>query len=310
MTILVVGGTGFVGRNLVRSLAADEHEVIAISASGAVVPEATFSIALAELDQLPSLPSDTILCNVAAQRYDASRFDLAQSDILSANVALTNRLYEFCAARGIKEVRNASSVAVYQAGLPVMDDQLPLDLNAPPNRNEAFYAWSKRWAEIAAALFADRFGISTVSFRLSNPYGPYDATDEKAAHVLPAFVIRALGSGDVFQMRGDPYVERDFIFIDDVIDIFKRSLSWRGRNETYNLCRGETTSLYDLAVEILAQTGGSKEIILESEFAPAAVRARCSTSNAVRQAFAIERFTNLAGGLAPTIAWYREALGA
>ncbi len=310
MSVLIFGATGFIGRNLVRRLAAGGRTVIAISRMGTSVPEAAISLALSDIDSLPTLPDGAIVCNVAAHRYDASRFDLAQSDILSANVALTNRIYEFCATRGIKEVRNASSVAVYQAGLPVMDDAAPVDFNAPPHRNEAFYAWSKRWAEIAATLFADRFGISTVAFRLSNPYGPFDSTDARAAHVLPAFVMRGLQSGDTFEMRGDPHVERDFIFVDDVTEVFVRSLDWRGRTETFNLCRGSTTSLFDLASEIIAQTGGTKRIVTETDFAPAAVRARRSTSDAVRKAFGIEAFTGLAEGLAPTIAWYREQLHA
>ena len=204
----------------------------------------------------------------------------------------------------------ASSVAVYPAGLPLMDDAAPVDLNAAPHPNEAFYAWSKRWGEITAGLYAERYGVATVAFRLSNPYGPFDAVDPAAAHVLPAFVMRALEPGDRFALRGDPYVERDFIYVQDVVEVFEKSLAWRGRNDAFNLCRGETTTLYDLAHAVLRAAGARKTIETEADFAPAAVRVRRSANRRVREAFGLESFTSLDDGLKATADWYRGALHA
>ena len=307
--VIVTGATGFLGRNLVRRIARDGHDVWALSRSGADVPEASRSLSMSEASGLAP-PPDTVLCHVAAQRYDAGRFDMAQSDILTANVGLSNKVYAFCAHAGIKEVRLASSVAVYPAGLAVMNDAEPVDLNATPNRNEGFYGWSKRWAELLGVLYADRYGMATVAFRLSNPYGPFDSTDPAAAHVAPAFVMRALGPGEVFALKGDPEVERDFVFVDDCTEVFARSLDWRGRNDAFNLCRGETTTLRDLARACVVAAAVPKRIETERDFAPAAVRARRSTSVRVREAFGLEGFTTLDAGLAPTTAWYREVLRA
>lgn len=308
--IILFGATGFVGRNLALAFADKGHTVTAVSRSGSTVPGAAASVSMAELDTLPPLGDDPIVVHVAAQRYDAGRFDMGQSDILTANVELSNRVFEFCARRGIKEVRMASSVAVYEASLPVMDDVRPVDLNSSPHRNEAFYAWSKRWAEILADLYEERYGVSTVAFRLSNPYGPYDSTDPKAAHVLPAFVMRALGPDEVFAMKGDPYVERDFIWVGDVVEVFLKSLDWRGRSGRYNLCTGETVTLLHLAETLVRLTGSTKAITVETDFAPAAVRVRRSSADQAREAFDIERFTSLEDGLRPTVDWYRKAMGA
>lgn len=307
MKVIVFGATGFVGRNLVAGAAAAGHDVVAVSRSGQAVDGAGLSVSIDRLEDIPALPEDTVVCHVAAQRYDADRFEMAQSDILTANVELGNRVYAFCALRGVKEVRMASSVAVYQAGLPIMDDRDAVDLNSPPHRNEAFYAWSKRWAEILADLFAERYGVSTVSFRLSNPYGPLDSIDPKAAHVLPAFVLRALGPGETFGMKGDPLVERDFIWVGDVVDVFLKSLAWRGRSDAFNLCTGETVTLLHLAETILKLAGSDKRVELEANFAPAAVKARRSSADRLKETFGIAAFTSLEDGLKPTIAWYKDA---
>jgi nucleoside-diphosphate-sugar epimerase len=205
-------------------------------------------------------------------------------------------------------VRAASSVAVYPAGLAVMDDATSVDLNAAPNPNEAFYGWSKRWGEILAALHRDRYGISTVSFRLSNPFGPYDSTDLAHAHVLPAFVIRALTPADSFVIKGSPEVRRDFIYVADVCEVFEASLGWRETTTAMNLCTGHTNTLHELAETILRITGDKRPIVA-ADNAVQGVAARVSTNATVIRATGKIHFATLAEGLAPTIEWYADALG-
>ncbi len=151
-----------------------------------------------------SVPADAIVVNVAAQRYDADKFETAQSDMLTGNAEIANRLYRFCLTKGIREVRAASSVAVYPAACDPLDDARPVDLNAPPNPNEAFYAWSKRWSEVVADLHAERYGIHTISFRLSNPYGP-PRLEGSAQGACPAGLRDArAGPGRALHDQGQP----------------------------------------------------------------------------------------------------------
>jgi nucleoside-diphosphate-sugar epimerase len=305
--VVIFGATGFVGRNLAAHLAPKVGRIVAVSRNGAPVPGARQSVAMARLSDIEPLPPETIVVNLAAQRYDASRFDMAQSDILTSNVEIANAVYRFCIERGLREVRAASSVAVYPAGLAVLDDQHPVDLNAPPNPNESFYAWSKRWGEVLAELHRERYGISTVSFRLSNPYGPYDSTDIAHAHVLPAFVIRALTPADSFVIKGSPSVRRDFIYVRDVCEIFEASLAWREMTTAMNLCTGGTHTLRELAETILTLIGDKRPISAGADNAPG-VAARVSTNETVIEATGKTQFASLAEGLAPTIEWYSHAL--
>ncbi|KAF0182045.1 MAG: NAD-dependent epimerase/dehydratase [Alphaproteobacteria bacterium] len=303
--VLVFGASGFVGRNLVERLTGDGREVFAVTGSGAPVPGARQTVALASVADIGALPGDIVACHVAAYRYDAGRFDLAQSDILLNNNDLTGRILHFCAERKIAELRMASSVAVYEAGLSVMDDARPIDLNAPPFESEAFYAWSKRYAEISAGLYAKRFGVNAVILRLSNPYGPHDSTNPDKAHVAPAFVMKALDANPVFPIRGDPGVERDFTYVGDVAEVFSRTLAWRGRSETFNVCRGETSTLTELAETVMRVAGVDKPIEAGAPgaFGPAK---RISTSERVRKELGLS-FRTLEDGMKPTIDWYRHA---
>jgi nucleoside-diphosphate-sugar epimerase len=305
--VVIFGATGFLGCNLVARLAGKIPKIVAVSRSGAPAPGARQCVAMDRLEDIGALPSDAVVVNVAAQRYESSRFEMAQSEILTANVEIANAVYDFCLRRGVREVRAASSVAVYPDGSSVLDDELPIDLDAAPNVSEAFYAWSKRWGEILAELYRDRYGISTVSFRLSNPYGPHDSIDPAHAHVLPAFVMRALAPGDSFVIEGSPSIRRDFIYVEDVCDVFETSLGWRGRNAAMNLCTGRTHTLRELAETILAIRGDPRPIVAE-EVDVRGVAARVSTNSRLVEATGKTQFASLAEGLAPTIAWYADAL--
>lgn len=306
-TVIVFGATGFIGRNLVKRLSG-KLRIIAVSRSGRVVDGADICLGMKNLSQIGSLSDNAMVFNLAAQPYDASRFDIAQSDILTQNVTLTQQIYQFCAERQIKEVRAASSVAVYEAGLQVMDDAVQISLTKDPNPNEVFYGWSKRWGEIIARLYADKFGISTLTFRLSNPYGPHDSIDIDKAHVLPAFVMRALGSEPTFRIRGSSATERDFVYVGDVCDIFEESMSWSGVTDAYNLCTGKTVTLLHLAESLLEMMSDDRPIETEQAIVQS-VAVRRSTNERLMAAFDKEVFSTLREGLKPTLEWYHAALG-
>ena len=304
--VVLFGASGFVGRNIADALAGQVAMLVGVTGAALAVPGCTHVTVMSERHTLPTLPNDTVAIHVAAYRYDAARFDLAQSDIVRHNSQLNADVYHFCAERGIKEMRLASSVAVYPADLAIMDDAVRVDLNRPPHTGEAAYGWSKRWAEILADLYAARFGINTVVFRLSNPYGPYDSINSAKAHVAPAFVMKALNASGVFEIRGDATVERDFTYVGDVVQAFERSLSWRGRNETFNVCTGKTTTLQALAETVMRVAHVDKPIQtgVPGAFGPAR---RFSTSTRIQTAMNL-KFATLESGMAPTLAWYRDAL--
>lgn len=311
-TVVVFGASGFIGRNVVEALQGRTGRVIGVTASGTPVPGCDATVPAAALDCLPALPPSSAIIHVAAFRYFASRFSAQQADILQVNLGLTDLVYRFALARGITEVRAASSVAVYPAEWSVQDDTLPPDLNAWPHAGEAAYAWSKRWGEIAAELWHRRAGINTISFRLTNPYGPHDTLDENEAHVATAFVIRACGSAPEFEVRGDPAAERDFVFAGDVAAAFVESLRLRGVHTALNLGFGQTRMVRDLALAVMRAAGTERPIRLTSP-PPAGnpgVKVRRATAARLRELLpSLPPLRTLEEGMAATLPWYRDALG-
>jgi nucleoside-diphosphate-sugar epimerase len=298
--VVLFGASGFIGRNIVAALQG-RTELVAVTSSGGAVPGCARTVTAAALADLPQLPAATAIVHVAAFRYFASRFAGQQADILAANTGLTDAVYRFALARGITEIRAASSSAVYPADWAVQDDDRPLDLNAWPHDGEAAYAWSKRWGEIVAALWHRRAGVNTISFRLTNPYGPFDTLDAAEAHVATAFVLR----------RGDPEAERDFVFAGDVAAAFVASLELRGVQDAVNCACGETTTIADLAVA--AMRAAERERPLRTSKPPpganAGVKVRRATGVRLRLVLpGLAPFRPILQGMRETVNWYRDAL--
>lgn len=309
--VVLVGASGFIGRNIVAALRPDVPLLIGVNSTGAPVPGCHHCVSLHGLAALGALPKRTSIVHVAASRYFASRFGAQQARILGTNVALTDAVYDFAMARGITEIRAASSSAVYPASWDVQDDAVPLDLNAWPHDGEAAYAWSKRWGEITAELWRRRAGIHTISFRLTNPYGPFDTLDEAEAHVATAFVIRALGDAPEFEIRGDPDAERDFVFAGDIAMAFRASLALEDTDATVNLARGQTTRIRELAMTAMEAAGTLRPLRTNPPppSANAGVRVRRATAAKLREVLPdLPPFRTLADGMRATIEWYRDAI--
>jgi nucleoside-diphosphate-sugar epimerase len=262
---------------------------------------------LQRIDELPALPGDTVVINVAAYRYDPMRFRADQSMIFQQNTQITATLYRFCVDRGVTEMRQASSVAVYPAGTDPLDDAVPVDLNRPPHAGEAAYAWSRRFLEVTADLHRDLYGIHTQTFRLTNPYGPFDTLDPAAAHVATAFIIKALSEGSTFEIAGNPDAERDFVFAGDVAAVFAAACRRTGLHGAYNLAHGRTTAIRSLAETVLRAAGVDKQIVVTGT-APPGVNIRRATAQRLGAAFPEIAFHDLVDGMRTTVAWYRRAL--
>lgn len=310
--VVLFGASGFIGRNIVAALQGRMPRLIGVTRTGRPVAGCDLTLSAADLAALPPLPDRTVIIHVAAHRYRASRFAADQADILAANLRLTEQVYGLARERGIREVRVASSSAVYPAAWAVQDDARPLDLNAWPHDGEAAYAWSKRWGEIAAELWHRRAGINTISLRLTNPYGPFDTLDPKEAHVATAFAIRALDDAPEFVVRGDPDAERDFVFAGDVAAAFVASLGLSGVQAAVNCAFGQTTSIAALAQA--AMRGAGRERPLRTNPPPTdanpGVKVRRATAMGLRALLpALPAFRRLDQGMRETVEWYRHALG-
>lgn len=209
MRVLVTGGTGFIGSNLVRRLVADGHEVLATGTTGeqdlSDLPVRVLPPDFAQLNYDTLGPVDVVFHQAA--NNDTTLLDHAE--MFRVNVEAALKLFTDAVARGCRRIVYASSCSVY-GDLPA-----PYREDGPVNPLHP-YAESKLALDHAAMTFAQAHRDCTiVGLRYSNVYGP------REAHKGPrATMIYQLAQ----QMRhGNPRLfrwgeqKRDYLHVDEVV---------------------------------------------------------------------------------------------
>ncbi|SEM84838.1 NAD-dependent epimerase/dehydratase family protein [Nonomuraea pusilla] len=246
MRVLVTGGAGFIGSNLVDRLLVEGHEVVAVddlsSGSRDNLAEAARHdrFRLHELDirdpALIGLVAELrpeVVCHLAAQiSVRKSVADPVHDARL--NVEGTASVLTAAHAGNTRKVVFASSVAVYgrPATIPVPGDA-PTDPRSP-------YAASKLSAETYLATFRALYGIEYTTLVLANVYGPRQSPEGEAGVV--SIFTDALLRGTPTVVYGDGTQTRDYVYVDDVVDGFVRACGSEGNGRRFNLGTGIQTT--------------------------------------------------------------------
>ena len=256
MNSLVTGGAGFIGSNLVDGLLArgDTVTVIDDLSTG---KEGNLKQAVeqgARLQHVDIRDAEAVSQAIGEARPDAIFHLAAQIDVRKSvadpafdartNVEGTVNVLAAAQAHGVKRVVNTSTGgAIYGEGR-----QIPAP-ESHPVAPEAPYGLSKFCAEQYCEIFTRLHGLSTVSLRYGNVYGPrQDPLGE--AGVIAIFCGKLLEGGTP-KIFGDGKQTRDYVFVGDVVDANLRAA---GAETTgaINIGRGVQTSVVDI-VEALAR---------------------------------------------------------
>jgi UDP-glucose 4-epimerase len=251
--IIVTGGAGFIGSNLVKKLAETNHVTIIDDLSTGHITNIQSLIAtkkigfingtITDLDMLQNKFRDTdyVFHQAAIPSVPRSIKDPLKTNVVNANGTLNVLL----AARDnhVKKVIYASSSSVYgdTPTLPKKEEMTPNPLSP--------YAVSKLTAEYYCDIFTRIYNLPTVALRYFNVYGPWqDPTSEYAA-VVPKFITNVL-KGKSPIIYGDGEQTRDFTFVEDVVNanILAAESTSTG---IFNIAGGKRISINDLAKLII-----------------------------------------------------------
>lgn len=270
--ILVVGGAGFVGSNLVRQLLdEDPREVVVVdnllSAERFSVPDdprVTFVESSINDDSvLAGLPDDLAYAFHLAT-YHGNQSSMA--DPLADhehNLLTTLKLCE-----RLKDIGTLRSVTYAGAGCTVaektFDDVEATDEDAPVSLYlDSPYQISKVVGEFYGNYYFMRHGLPFVKARFQNVYGPGEVlgagqwrgtVNTVWRNVVPTFVWRALNS-ESLQLDNGGIATRDFIFVEDIARGLIACALNGEPGGVYNLASGRETSIADLATLVAELTG-------------------------------------------------------
>jgi UDP-glucose 4-epimerase len=265
---VVTGGAGFIGSNLVDALLERGDEVVIIDdlstgkranaepalANGARLVEADIRDAAALADIFDDA-APAVAFHFAAQ-IDV-RKSVADTPLdAMINVVGTINVLEAAKRVGARVVNSSTGGAIYGEGriIPAPEDH--------PAEPEAPYGQSKFAAEGYLELYRRLHGLSTISLRYGNVYGPrQDPLGE--AGVIAIFCGRLI-EGTKPTVFGDGLQTRDYVYVGDVVAA-NLAAAESGATGAFNIGTGRQTSVLDL-VEALADIAGKD---FEAEMAPA-----------------------------------------
>jgi UDP-glucose 4-epimerase len=255
-TIVVTGGAGFIGSNLVKRLIkrGDKVYVLDDLSTGFEknVPEKAllYRVDVSDLEQIRNLhfpeKIDTIY-HFAGQSSGEASFDNPSRDI-DCNYRATYHMLAFSESVGAKRFIYSSSMSVY--GEPDQDAYVVSEESAC--NPVSYYGCNKLASEKLIKVFAERSRIKPTIFRLYNVYGPGQNMKNLKQGMLSIYMSYLMKNVPII-VKGSLDRFRDFIYIDDLLDALLMCEELpRTYSEVFNLGTGTKTTVLDL-LKILLQ---------------------------------------------------------
>jgi UDP-N-acetylglucosamine/UDP-N-acetylgalactosamine 4-epimerase len=313
MRILVTGGAGFIGSNLVNALLKDTRvsyvRVLDNLATGSArnIEEfsgnANFEFQQGDIRNYSSCLEACEGMDLISHQAALGSVPRSINDPLTTNeVNITGTLNIFNAARetGIRRIVYAASSSTYgdHPGLPKLEDEIGRPLSP--------YAVTKYVNELYADVYARLFDMEFIGLRYFNIFGPKQNPAGPYAAVIPLFA-EALLDNKAPVINGDGSHSRDFTYVDNAVSANILSLFTTEKpavNQVYNIACGKQTSLNEL-FDHLRQIAGSN---LDPIYGPERigdVKYSLADISKAREKLGYEPFISVEDGLRNTFAWYK-----
>lgn len=305
MQILITGGAGFIGANLVRACEARDHQITVLDdlSTGYESNLAGTNAHFVRGSITDPEAIDTAIAGADAVVHLAARGSVPRSiddPIATHHVNATGTLNVLDAARrsGGPQVIMASSSSVYGA-----NPELP-KREAAATRPMSPYAASKLAGEGYLLAYGRSYAMPTLAFRFFNVFGRFQTAGHAYAAVIPAFIDAAL-RGKPLVVHGDGTQSRDFTHVDTVCAAITGALEARTTSpDPINLAFGSRTSLHEV-IEVLSAQLNECLLIEHIEDRVGDVAHSQADSSSLHQLFPNLVPIDFCEGLIDTIRWMR-----
>ena len=314
--VLITGGAGFIGSNLVASFLADPRvnkvRVLDNLSNGYIENLHEFR----DNDNFEFVEGDIRdyqTCLKALDGIDIISHQAALGSVprsikdprtsTEVNILGTVNLLQAAVQCGVKRIILAFSSSTYgdHPGLPKEEDKIGNPLSP--------YAVTKAAIEQFCEVFGNTYGIEWIGLRYFNVFGPKQNPTNPYAAVIPIFSKAFLDKGEI-TVNGDGETSRDFTYVDNVVEMNKLAMftsNSRALNQVYNTACNERVSLNEMLQKLAEITGNEIKVTYGPE----------RTGDVKHSLASIEKAKNLLGykplvyfndGLEKVVDWYRENL--
>lgn len=314
MKILVTGGAGFIGSNLVESLLKDDRislvrvlDNLSTGSSYNLNPfmgNSKFQFVDGDIrDYQCCLDSCKNIDLVSHQAALGSVPRSIQDPITTNEVNITGTLNIFNAAKenNIRRIVYAASSSTYgdHSGLPKIEQEIGNPLSP--------YAVTKYVNELYARVYTNVYGLEMIGLRYFNVFGPHQSPTGPYAAVIPLFA-EALLSNTPPVINGDGSHSRDFTYVDNAVEANRLALFTNNKqaiNEVYNIACGTQTSLSQLFEHLRKEAGSDLQPVYGPDRKGDIKHSLADISKAKRL-LNYEPSVSVKEGLRRTFEWYKQ----
>ncbi|MER6699620.1 NAD-dependent epimerase/dehydratase family protein [Streptomyces fimicarius] len=310
MQIVITGGAGFIGGNLVQALA-DQPHVTRLRVVDNLSTGDKANLAGLDVDFFEGDVQDAALLDQAFRGADAVVHLAALPSVPRsirdplashhANATGTLQVLEAARRAGGPHVIAASSSSVYGSNphLPKHEDLATAPMSP--------YAVTKLTTEAYLSAYHHSFDLPVLAFRFFNVYGPGQRADHPYAAVIPKWISAAL-AGEPVTIHGDGTQTRDFTYVGTVCRVLIDALFRRiVQPRPVNLAFGARISLLDLIPEIETATGRLVRRKHLSDRAGDVPHSQADSSR-LRAFFPTVAPVALKEGVSATVDWFRTSV--
>lgn len=305
--ILVAGGTGLIGRPLVKMLIEQGAKVRVASLDDVLLahPEAEFFKGnFTNWDFCKKVVKDMdYVFNLLGTKGAVSTGTIKAASFLVPHLIFNTFLMEAARKQGVERFLYASTLGIYPPAFePKKED---IAWQGPPHHTNLFAGWAKRMGELQADAYKLEFGWDKIAIvRPANCYGPHDYFGSSSSMVVPSLIRRAVQGENPFVVWGDGSAIRDFVYTDDVAKGMLLALEHAADCTPINLGSGIGVSIKEL-VEVISSFIPGLNIQWDLS-KPSGEAMRVLDISRAKERLAWSPQVSLKQGIGKTIEWYKQ----
>ncbi len=309
--VLVTGGTGFVGANLVERLK-ELGAIITVTCHKHFPKLINGDINYFRADLTDKIyvrrvmEGQDYVFMCAANTSGAAVIEKTPLAHVTPNVIMNTLALEAAYLAGVKKFLFISSNTVYPVSrLHVKEEQM---MSGPPYEKYFGVAWMKRFTEILCEVYSTKIKepMQTVVVRPANIYGEHDDFEWETSHVVPALIRKVVERHDPVEVWGDGSDIKDLIYVKDFVDGALLAMEKLTDFLPINIATGRGVTLKGVLRTILEIDGYKDARIVYDASKPTMIPKRLISTLRAEKLLGFKARTSLKEGLLRTIKWYRE----
>ncbi len=303
--VLVTGGSGMIGRQLVALLVDEGANVTVASLDDPKLAPTGVSFVQADLRELAKClrvcRGKDIVFHLAGVKGSPALTAKQPASFFVPTIMFNTNMMEAARRRGVSRYLYTSTVGVYAPAEIFREDDV---WKTFPSENDRFAGWAKRMGELQAESYKIEYGWDKISIvRPANVYGPYDNFDPRTAMVIPSLISRALAGENPLTVWGDGSTIRDFIYSKDVARGMMIAVE-KGINVPINLGSGSGVTIKQLVETIVKFLPEGPVPIVWDKSKPQGDKRRLMDMTRAKKLLGFKPIVSLEQGIGETVAWY------